>query len=73
MFEPRDLWVGLFWDRRPGRPAQVITITALDAGICGEYTLKETGDFLHLYLCLIPCIVLHAWQAEKDETIFELR
>jgi hypothetical protein len=32
-FEPRDIWVGLFWDRR--------------------------ADGLHLYVCPLPCIVLH--------------
>lgn len=40
--EPRDLWVGVFWDRRT--------------------------DGLHVYVCLVPCIVLHAllprWRAD---------
>ncbi|HMM95311.1 hypothetical protein [Phycicoccus sp.] len=34
VFEPRDLWVGLFWDRRP--------------------------DGFHLYVCLLPVLVIHA-------------
>jgi hypothetical protein len=32
-FEPRDAWVGLFWDRRV--------------------------DGLHVYVCLVPFLVLH--------------
>lgn len=32
-FEPRDVWVGLYWDRR--------------------------YDGLHVYVCLIPMIVMH--------------
>lgn len=39
MFEPRDLWVGVFWDRRK--------------------------DGLHVYVCLLPTIVLHlVWDAK---------
>ncbi len=32
-FEPRDLWVGVFWDQRP--------------------------NGLHVYVCVVPCLVLH--------------
>lgn len=32
-FEPRDIWLGVFWDRRP--------------------------DGVHIYVCPIPCIVVH--------------
>jgi hypothetical protein len=32
-FEPRDIWIGLFWDRRP--------------------------DGLHIYVCPLPCLVIH--------------
>ena len=37
-FEPRDLWIGVFWRiaKRPG-----------------------IGEFLHLYICIIPIIPLH--------------
>ena len=31
--EPRDIWFGLFWDRR--------------------------ADGLHIYVCVVPCIVIH--------------
>jgi hypothetical protein len=32
-WEPRDVWVGLFWDRRQ--------------------------DGLHIYVCLVPLLVIH--------------
>lgn len=41
-FEPRDIWVGLFWDRRQ------------------DYT--EGGPVLHVYVCPIPCVVIH-WRS----------
>lgn len=32
-FEPRDLWVGVYWDRKV--------------------------DGVHVYVCAVPCIVVH--------------
>ncbi len=39
--EPRDLWIGLFWDKRE------------------NWRTDGVSDDLHLYLCLIPMIVIH--------------
>jgi hypothetical protein len=44
-WEPRDMWVGLFVDTRPGK-----------AG-----TPLEHDRYRHVYLCLLPCLPLHIW------------
>jgi hypothetical protein len=44
-FEPRDIWVGVFWDRR--------------------------SDGLHVYVCLVPCLVLHVTLAELSAELEE--
>lgn len=40
LFEPRDWWIGLYWDKSP-------TVNS------------NCTDVLDLYLCWIPCVVLH--------------
>lgn len=47
--EPRDLWVGVFWDRRQ----RWRTL---------PYGRVQRQSTVHLYLCLLPCLPLHlAW------------
>jgi hypothetical protein len=46
-FEPRDLWVGVFWRIKKR---------------------KGVGEFLHLYICILPLIPLHItvlWKIEN--------
>ena len=38
-YEPRDLWVGVFWDRREWNDLKEVV----------------RGRSLHIYVCLIPC------------------
>jgi hypothetical protein len=44
-FEPRDLWVGLFWDRRSA----------------GLWQPMRTEYSTHFYVCVIPTLVVHVW------------
>lgn len=49
-WEPRDLWVGVFWDRRRA-----------DYWCDGGHCIED----LHVYVCLVPCVVMHliiAWK-----------
>lgn len=56
-FEPRDLWVGVFWDRRAAddscgvRPDGTIWQTA--AGMNKLQRIRTT-----LYICLLPMFVI---------------
>jgi hypothetical protein len=45
MFEPRDIWIGLFWDYQAE---------------CGQTVWCFRT--LHLYICIVPCLVLKIWQ-----------
>ncbi len=47
-FEPRDLWVGAYWNRSPAYAGQDATAMYLR----WEYDL---------YLCLIPTLPVHVW------------
>jgi hypothetical protein len=48
-FVPRDLWVGLFWDRK------------VDWRLHPHFGVQQRPT-LHVYLCLLPCLPLHlAW------------
>lgn len=38
-FEPRDLWIGAYWNHEHG--------------------------MLDLYICPVPCLVLHLWWMER--------
>jgi hypothetical protein len=49
-FEPRDLWVGVFWDVRPASYGTAVGHVSAD---------------LHVYVCLVPCFPVHfirAWR-----------
>lgn len=47
-FEPRDAWVGLFWDKRWRM-----------SGERGEGPFMRRVQELHIYVCLVPFIVFH--------------
>lgn len=49
--EPRDAWVGLFWDVKP-RSAWATT------------EAPKTHE-LHLYICPVPFVVLHLWREHE--------
>lgn len=52
-FVPRDLWVGLFWDRRDQWRRHPR----------GQVQRRKT---VHAYLCLVPCCPLHlAWETSE--------
>lgn len=43
-FEPRDIWVGLFWDRRSSPP---------------PWNPDLLLEVLHVWVILIPCFPIH--------------
>lgn len=48
--EPRDLWIGVFWD-----------VKLRDYRVDTYEGYWVTGRWLHVYVCLIPMVVLHWW------------
>jgi len=49
LWEPRDLWIGLYWDKR--------NFAFFDKESENDGYFEE--EELHLYFCLIPTFVLH--------------
>lgn len=46
-FEPRDLWIGVYWDRRATEP-----VYRCPCVMCHKKTC------LHVYICLLPTLVI---------------
>jgi len=52
-WEPRDLWVGAYWD---------VTINS------GEFGYYD-GRWFDVWLCLVPCVPIHVeWYRRKAGT-----
>lgn len=50
-FEPRDLWIGLFWTRKPA-----LVFVPIPGHEKFSHVRSEVR--LHLYFCLLPMLVL---------------
>ena len=55
MFEPRDMWVGVFWCWRYDDAGTWIT-RCPDSPV--DYTPRKSAQFLTLYICILPCFPL---------------
>jgi hypothetical protein len=47
-FEPRDLWIGVYWDRKS----------------------LGCGEWLHVYVCLVPTLCIHWWGRLDDDNFW---
>jgi len=53
LYEPRDLWIGVFWDKRTGEPGK---------------PWMAHDRFWHVYVCLLPCLPWHIWWYANETT-----
>lgn len=56
--EPRDAWIGLFWDVRPCRDYRVLRTLSLREG-GPQFEWFTHPSHLHVYICALPFVVLH--------------
>lgn len=52
--EPRDLWVGLFWDSKASAQEEIVWLDGVPTNC---YPMMW-----HLYFCFFPCVVVHIYQ-----------
>lgn len=60
-FEPRDLWVGVFWDIELTRQVCECGYYCDEHGYSSGHidSALELPDTLNVFVCLIPCLVIH--------------
>lgn len=62
--EPRDLWMGVFWDVRPGKERVFVPDIPDDFLSRGRWVPVRVW---HVYVCPLPTVLLHWWWERHDK------